>query len=56
MAAGAAHSLALCADGTLAAWGENSGGQLGIGSTTDSSLPVAVDTSGVAAASDSLKH
>ena len=29
MAGGAAHSLALCSDGTLAAWGENFYGELG---------------------------
>ncbi len=47
MAAGVEHSLALCSDGTLAAWGGNGNGQLGNGSTTSSSVPVAVDTSGV---------
>jgi alpha-tubulin suppressor-like RCC1 family protein/phosphodiesterase/alkaline phosphatase D-like protein len=49
MAAGAAHSLALCSDGTLAAWGSNSSGQLGNGTTTDSSVPVAVATGGLLA-------
>jgi len=49
LAAGAAHSLALCADGTLAAWGSNSGGRLGNGSTTSSNVPVAVNQSGVLA-------
>ncbi|MFD1467796.1 T9SS type A sorting domain-containing protein [Hymenobacter caeli] len=33
VAAGFGHTLALCADGTLYAWGDNSYGQLGIGST-----------------------
>ena len=47
MAAGDMHSLALCSDGTLVAWGDNSDGELGNNSTTDSSVPVAVDTSGV---------
>ncbi len=46
-AGGDSHSLALCSDGTLAAWGENSAGQLGNGSTTQSNVPVAVDQSGV---------
>jgi alpha-tubulin suppressor-like RCC1 family protein len=46
LAAGASHSLALCADGTLAAWGSNGSGRLGNGSTTSSSLPVAVSRSG----------
>ena len=36
--------LLLCADGTLAAWGSNSSGQLGDGTTTDSAVPVAVST------------
>jgi alpha-tubulin suppressor-like RCC1 family protein len=47
IAAGATHSLALCTDGTLTAWGYNGSGALGSGSNSDSSLPVAVDTSGV---------
>ncbi len=47
--AGASHSLALCADGTLAAWGSNASGQLGTGNTTDSAVPVAVNTGGVLA-------
>jgi alpha-tubulin suppressor-like RCC1 family protein len=37
------HALALTADGKVFAWGGNSSGQLGSGSTTDSSEPVAVD-------------
>jgi len=49
VAAGGYHSLALCADGTLAAWGSNYNGQLGANSTTDSSVPVLVDRSGVLA-------
>ncbi|MCB1208644.1 MAG: choice-of-anchor D domain-containing protein, partial [Verrucomicrobiales bacterium] len=49
VAAGLYHSLAVCSDGTLTAWGYNSDGQLGIGSTTQSTVPVAVDTSGVLA-------
>jgi alpha-tubulin suppressor-like RCC1 family protein len=49
LAAGNTHSLALCADGTLAAWGYNLDGQLGNGTTTNSSLPVAVQTTGVLA-------
>lgn len=46
VAAGARHSLALCADGTIAAWGANSRGQLGDGSFTDRMLPVAVNQAG----------
>ncbi len=48
MAAGGRFSLALCADGTVAAWGANDIGQLGAGSEkTLSREPLAVDTSGV---------
>ncbi|OYW76315.1 MAG: hypothetical protein B7Z37_09475 [Verrucomicrobia bacterium 12-59-8] len=43
---GTYHSLALCSDGTLAAWGYNTYGQLGNSSTTNSSVPVAVTTAG----------
>jgi hypothetical protein len=49
VAAGNSHSLALCADGTLAAWGLNISGQLGNGSTTNSSVPVLVTQSGTLA-------
>lgn len=44
---GSNHNLALCTDGTLAAWGFNSAGQLGNGSTLSSNVPVAVIQSGV---------
>nr|MCU0781915.1 cadherin-like beta sandwich domain-containing protein [Akkermansiaceae bacterium] len=49
VAAGGTHNLALCTDGTLAAWGSNSYGQLGTNSTTNSPVPVLVNTSGVLA-------
>ena len=49
MAEGYLNSLVLCADGTLAAWGYNAYGQLGNNSATPSSVPVAVDRSGVLA-------
>ncbi|WP_029484857.1 RCC1 domain-containing protein, partial [Deinococcus marmoris] len=39
---GSDYSLALKADGTVTAWGYNGGGQLGNGSTVDSTVPVAV--------------
>lgn len=48
LAAGNATSFALCTDGTLAAWGSNYNGQLGINSTTSSLVPVAVATQGTA--------
>jgi len=50
ISAGDMHSLALCADGTLASWGWNACGQLGNNSTTQSNLPVAVSTAGTALA------
>lgn len=50
VAAGVSHSMALCSDGTVAAWGNNASGQLGNNSTTASKMPVAVNTvSGVSA-------
>jgi Regulator of chromosome condensation (RCC1) repeat/Immunoglobulin I-set domain len=42
VAAGGRHSLALLANGAVVAWGANGLGQLGNGSTTESSVPVAV--------------
>ena len=44
IATGGWHTLALCSDGTLAAFGRNNNGQLGNGNTTDSSVPVRVAT------------
>ena len=41
--------MRLCSDGTMAAWGQNSAGELGNNTTTDSRVPVAVDTTGVLA-------
>jgi alpha-tubulin suppressor-like RCC1 family protein len=50
IAAGLSHSLALCSDGTVAAWGLNNSGQLGNNATSDNPVPVAVNTaSGVSA-------
>lgn len=49
VAAGSFQSFALCADGTVAAWGRNDAGELGDGTTTSTSLPVAVDRSGILA-------
>jgi alpha-tubulin suppressor-like RCC1 family protein len=42
VAAGKDHSLALIEGGTVMAWGRNSSGQLGNGTTTGSALPVSV--------------
>lgn len=45
IAAGGMHTLALLSDGNIAAWGDNSSGQLGNNSTASSPVPVLVDTS-----------
>jgi alpha-tubulin suppressor-like RCC1 family protein len=42
LAAGESHSLAVLANGSVMAWGSNSNGQLGNGTTTDSPTPVQV--------------
>ena len=47
MSAGSFHAVALCSDGTLATWGYNSHGPLGNGTHVSSSVPVAVDQTGV---------
>ena len=44
VAAGGAHSLGLRADGSLWAWGSNSQGQLGNGTTNDTATPTQVGT------------
>jgi uncharacterized protein (TIGR02145 family) len=46
IASGNSHTCAV-ADGKAYCWGQNNWGQLGSNSTTNSSVPVAVDTSGV---------
>jgi alpha-tubulin suppressor-like RCC1 family protein len=47
--AGGDHGMALCTDGSVAAWGWNAFGQLGDGSTTSRLSPVAIDRGGVLA-------
>lgn len=49
ISAGANHAMALSEAGDIYTWGNNSEGQLGDNSTTDSHVPVAVATSGVLA-------
>ncbi|MEI7954768.1 MAG: cadherin-like beta sandwich domain-containing protein [Verrucomicrobiota bacterium] len=44
--AGYYHNLALCADGTVVAWGHNNSGQLGNNSIIDSNVPVNITASG----------
>jgi alpha-tubulin suppressor-like RCC1 family protein len=56
ISAGFGYSMALLADGTMMAWGENGSGQLGIGTSgpgTESDVPVQVTGSG-GAGSESL--
>ena len=43
IAAGGWHSLAICNDSTIKAFGENATGQLGDGTTTDRNTPVSVN-------------
>jgi len=54
-AAGEYHTCALAAGGTAYCWGYGADGQLGNGGTADSSVPVAVDTTG-ALAGKTLTH
>jgi hypothetical protein len=49
VAAGYYHSLAQCSDGTVAAWGNNSYGQLGDNTATQRKVPVAASTTPLAA-------
>jgi alpha-tubulin suppressor-like RCC1 family protein len=49
VAAGHSHSAALCSDGTLASWGDNTYGKLGDNTTVQRNAPVAVNTTPLAA-------
>ncbi|MBZ5734915.1 hypothetical protein K8Z61_10445 [Nocardioides sp. TRM66260-LWL] len=54
IAAGTSHSLALATDGTIHAWGSNSAGQLGDGTTTNRATAVAVTTAGASLAGKTI--
>ena len=49
ISAGGSYTCAIASDDKAYCWGNGSGGVLGNGSTTDSSVPVAVSTTGVLA-------
>ena len=49
ISAGSSHTCAIASDNKAYCWGNGSGGRLGNSSTTNSSVPVAVSTSGVLA-------
>jgi hypothetical protein len=59
IAAGRSYSLALKSDGTLLAWGANFSGELGDGSSTDRTTPVAVvgaNSNNIVAIAAGLNH
>ncbi|MBY9084659.1 hypothetical protein KIH86_10500 [Paenibacillus sp. HN-1] len=54
---GSGHNLALKSDGTVWSWGTNSSGQLGNGTTTNTTVPAAISTlSGVTAIAAGSSH
>ncbi|NBV23019.1 MAG: cell wall anchor protein [Proteobacteria bacterium] len=55
ISAGGQFSLALCSDGTMAAWGGNANGCLGDNTTTQRDTPVPVVTAGTALAGKTVK-
>lgn len=57
IAGGASHTLVICSNGTVQAWGENSNGQLGDSTTVPSLTPVTVyNLSGVKAVAAGMFH
>ena len=58
IAAGGSHTVALKNDGTVWAWGNNSSGQLGDGTTTDRTTPAPVNglTDVIAIAGGRVSH
>jgi alpha-tubulin suppressor-like RCC1 family protein len=56
VAAGESHSLALKRDGTVCAWGNNSSGQIGDGTTTRRTSPTCLMLTGVAAIAAGGSH
>lgn len=57
IAGGVEHSLAVCSDGTVEAWGEGGDGQLGQGANAGSLVPVTVNgLSGVTAVAAAFYH
>ena len=55
--AGGSHSIALHADGTIRAWGNDAGGQLGVGRSLASANPITVaGATGITAIASGLSH
>ncbi|HYV93795.1 MAG TPA: hypothetical protein VE978_18610, partial [Chitinophagales bacterium] len=57
IAGGGFHSLAICSDSTIRAWGYNNYGELGNGTNTDSNFPVQVGSlTGITAIAGGVDH